>query len=87
MGGGVAFVGLVVQHLLRSCQGAAHRPLVIAAAVGGAAFLVWCDVLARLVPLTVGGMADRSELPLGVVTGLIGAPLFLWVLVRTRSEE
>jgi iron complex transport system permease protein len=86
-GGGVAFVGLVVPHLLRSRIGAEHRRLVPLAAIGGAVFLVWCDVAARLVPLVVGGLGDRSELPLGVVTGLIGAPLFLWVLARSRREE
>ena len=51
-----------------------------AAALGGGAFLLACDVIARLVP-------SRSEMPLGVVTGLIGAPLFLLLLIRLRRER
>ena len=70
------FVGLIVPHALRPLLGLAHGTLVAAAAVTGGAFLVLCDVLARLVP--AGG-----ELPLGVVTGLVGAPLFFVLLVRS----
>jgi len=79
IGGGVAFVGLVVPHALRPFTGHEHRRLVPAAAVGGAAFLVLCDVAARLVPTT-------GDLPLGVVTGLVGAPCFLALLVRLRRS-
>ncbi len=79
LGGGVAFVGLVVPNLLRLRMGPAHRPLVAAAAIGGAAFVTAADVLARLAPL------DSGELPLGVVTSLVGAPIFLWLLARERS--
>ena len=76
LGGNVGFVGLVVPHGLRTLLGADHRRLVPAAAIGGAAFVAACDVLARAIPA-------RTELPLGVVTGLIGAPLFLVLLLRT----
>jgi iron complex transport system permease protein len=79
LGGGVAFVGLVVPNLLRLRMGPAHRPLVAAAAIGGAAFVTAADVLARLAPL------DSGELPLGVVTSLVGAPIFLWLLARERT--
>ncbi len=77
IGGGVAFVGLVVPHALRPFTGPEHRRLIPAAAIGGAAFLIVCDVLCRLAP---GG-----ELPLGVVTGLIGAPVFTWLLLRLKE--
>jgi iron complex transport system permease protein len=79
VGGGVAFVGLVVPHALRRFLGVGHRRLVPAVALGGGAFVVACDVMTRLVP-------GRGELPLGVVTGLIGAPFFMTLLVRSRRE-
>ena len=80
VGGNVGFVGLVVPHMLRPYAGTRHRLLIPAAALGGGVFLVACDVVARVVP-------SRSELPLGVVTGLIGAPLFLLLLIRLRRER
>jgi iron complex transport system permease protein len=76
LGGNIGFVGLVVPHGLRTLVGAEHRRLIPACALGGAAFVVACDVLARAVPA-------RTEVPLGVVTGLFGAPLFLALLLRT----
>ena len=79
VGGNVGFVGLVVPHGLRSLIGVSHRSLVPACALGGGAFLLACDLLARAVPAS-------SEVPLGVMTGLIGAPLFLVLLLRTRRE-
>jgi iron complex transport system permease protein len=80
VGGNVGFVGLVVPHMLRPFAGTKHQLLIPAAALGGGIFLVTCDVLARLIP-------SRSEIPLGVVTGLIGAPLFLLLLIRLRREQ
>jgi iron complex transport system permease protein len=79
VGGNVAFVGLIVPHALRPLVGVQHRRLIPASALLGAAFLVACDVLARTVPA-------RSEIPLGVVTGIIGAPLFLALLARSQGE-
>lgn len=79
VGGNVGFVGLVVPHLLRPFLGTSHRLLVPAAALGGGTYLVACDVLARSLPTS-------SEMPLGVITGLLGAPLFLMLLVRQRQE-
>ena len=75
VGANVAFVGLIVPHALRAWFGQLHRPLIPAAFFGGGIFLVWCDVLCRLLPL-------RNEIPLGVVTALIGAPLFLRMLAK-----
>jgi iron complex transport system permease protein len=60
--------------------GVEHRRLIPLAALGGGSFVVACDVLTRLLP-------TRSEIPLGVVTGLIGAPLFLGLLLRSRTEQ
>jgi iron complex transport system permease protein len=79
LGGNVAFVGLVVPHALRPIVGVGHRRLLPAAALLGAAFLVVCDVIARIFP-------SRTELPLGVITGIIGAPVFLYLLARYYRE-
>ncbi|MEM7136446.1 MAG: iron ABC transporter permease [Myxococcota bacterium] len=80
VGGNVGFVGLVVPHMLRPFAGTRHQRLIPAAALAGGIFLVLCDVIARLIP-------SQSEIPLGVVTGLIGAPLFLVLLIRLRREH
>ncbi|MBG6181253.1 FecCD family ABC transporter permease [Arthrobacter sp. CAN_A1] len=72
--GGIGFVGLIIPHVARMCVGTAHRRLLPVAAMLGAIFLTWADVLARL------AMAPQ-ELPLGIVTALAGAPL-LFLLVR-----
>lgn len=73
----VGFVGLVVPHLLRLWLGPEHRVLVPACILGGGAYLVWCDLLARVLP-------SQGELPVGVITALIGAPLFIFLLQRSR---
>ncbi len=78
IGGGVAFVGLIVPHALRPFTGVSHRRLIPVAALGGAAFLIVCDALCRIAP---GG-----ELPLGVVTGLIGAPVFIALVLRLHRS-
>jgi iron complex transport system permease protein len=79
VGGNVAFVGLVVPHVLRPMIGVRHRRLIPAAALLGGTFLVACDLIVRIVP-------SRTELPLGVVTGIIGAPTFLFLLARSQRE-
>lgn len=73
--GGVGFVGLIVPHAARLVVGARHRVVLPVAAVAGAAFLVWVDVLARVA-------VRPQEIPLGVVTGVLGAPLFLLLMGR-----
>jgi iron complex transport system permease protein len=78
--GGIAFVGLVVPHLARLIVGPAHRTLLPIAAVMGALLLVFSDVLCRLAPPDV-------SLPLGVVTAVLGAPYFLFLLARHRRGE
>jgi ABC-type Fe3+-siderophore transport system permease subunit len=69
------FVGLIIPNLLRSACRADHRLLVPASALAGAVFMLACDICTRLVP-SVG------IIPLGVVTGLIGAPVFIVILIR-----
>lgn len=75
LGGPVGFIGIVVPHLVRLMVGSDHRVVLPAATLFGAAFLVLCDVLARTVMAPV-------EVPVGVITALIGGPFFLWLLVR-----
>ena len=71
----IGFVGLIIPHLLRLLLGSDHRLLVPAAALGGGAFLVLCDTIARSL------LAGR-ELPVGAITAIAGGPLFLWLLRR-----
>ncbi len=78
LAGIVAFVGLVVPHAARLVFGPAHRTLVPAAAIGGAVFVVLVDLIARTV-------AAPTEIPLGIMTAVVGAPFFLHLLRRTRQ--
>lgn len=73
----IAFVGLIVPHLMRMVVGPGHRALVPASALGGAVLLVLADLWAR----TAIAYAD---LPIGMVTSLIGGPVFFWLLRRAR---
>jgi iron complex transport system permease protein len=73
----IGFVGLVVPHLMRLVVGADHRLLLPASYLAGAIFLVWADTVAR----TVLGV---TEIPVGVVTALVGAPVFAYLLRRER---
>ena len=73
----IGFVGLVVPHALRFLLGATHRRLVIASLPAGATALVLADLGART-------LLAPAELPVGVITGLVGAPFFLLLLVRSR---
>ncbi len=75
LAGPIGFIGIVVPHIVRLLVGSDHRLVLPASLFGGAAFLIACDLVARtaLAPL---------ELPVGVVTAMIGGPFFLWQLVR-----
>ena len=76
----IGFVGLIVPHLMRMIIGPAHLPLLIASALGGALLLAVADLVARTaVPL--------ADLPIGMLTALVGGPFFLWLLVRTRRRS
>ena len=73
--GSIGFVGLVVPHVMRMTVGADHRRILPLGALSGAIFLILADAFSRAV------LAPR-ELPLGVVTGFVGAPFFIWLLRR-----
>ncbi|MFQ5838630.1 MAG: FecCD family ABC transporter permease [Thermoplasmata archaeon] len=73
----IAFVGLIVPHIIRMLLGPSHRVLFPAAALGGAIFLVWADALARTV-------LAPGEIPLGIVTAFCGAPFFIYLLRQRR---
>lgn len=73
--GSVGYVGLVVPHLVRLSFGGDNRMVIVGAAIAGAAFVIVADTLARTV------IAPR-ELPVGAITALIGAPLFIYLLKR-----
>lgn len=75
LGGPIGFIGIVVPHLVRLMVSSDHRIVLPAAALFGAAFTVLCDLGARTV------MAPL-ELPVGIITALIGGPFFLWLLVK-----
>lgn len=74
----IGFVGLIVPHLVRLIAGPDHRVVLPASALAGASLLLLADVFARLV-------LAPAELPIGIVTALIGAPFFLFLLVRGRT--
>lgn len=73
----LGFIGLVIPHLLRLLLGPDHRVLVPACLFSGGAYLIGCDLLARTLPA-------QGEMPVGVITALIGVPLFIFLLQRTR---
>jgi iron complex transport system permease protein len=75
LAGPVGFVGIVVPHVVRLLVGADHRVVLPSAALLGAAFLIACDLIARVA-------FAPTELPVGVVTAMIGGPFFLWLLFR-----
>ncbi|MCT7356377.1 iron ABC transporter permease [Streptomyces sp. 15-116A] len=76
----IGFVGLVVPHLLRMAAGPGHRFLLPGSALLGALVLLAADLTARTV-------AEPAELPLGVLTALLGSPFFFWLLRRTRRRQ
>lgn len=78
MTGAIGFVGIVVPHLLRLAIGPDHRFLLPAAGLLGASLLVGADIISRLI-------VAPAELPIGIITAMIGGPFFLWILLRNRS--
>ena len=77
IGGAIGFVGLVVPHAVRLALGSKHRILLPHAMLVGALFMLWTDTAART-------LFDPRELPVGIITAIIGAPIFLIVLLRYR---
>ncbi|WP_022888901.1 putative F420-0 ABC transporter permease subunit [Agromyces italicus] len=76
--GSIGFVGLVLPHAVRLVTGPGHRALLPLSTLAGAIFLVWADTGART-------LFDPRELPVGILTALIGGPVFAWLLLRRRS--
>lgn len=76
--GGIGFIGIVVPHMLRLATGPDHEGLLLNSALLGATLLLAADIVARLV-------VAPAELPIGIITAIIGAPVFLWILLRSRS--
>ncbi len=76
--GGIGFVGIVVPHLLRLAIGPDHRYLLPASAMLGASLLLCADAVSRTI-------VAPAELPIGIVTAAVGAPFFLWILLRRRG--
>lgn len=75
--GGIGFIGLIAPHLARLVVGARHRVVLPVSALGGALFVVWVDTISRV-------LVAPQEMPLGVVTGIVGAPVFLLLMGRSR---
>lgn len=73
----IGFVGLVVPHLIRMVIGPSHRMLVPASALGGALVLTVADLVARTA-------VDYADLPIGMLTAVVGGPFFFWLILRTR---
>jgi iron complex transport system permease protein len=78
--GPIGFVGMMVPHICRLIIGTDHRWLIPASLVFGGGFLILCDTLARVI-------IAPAELPVGVITTLLGGPFFLWLLVRSRRQS
>ncbi|BDI21844.1 putative F420-0 ABC transporter permease subunit [Herbiconiux sp. L3-i23] len=77
--GSIGFVGLVVPHAVRLLTGPRHRALLPLSALVGAVFLIWADTIAR-------SLFDPRELPVGIVTAIVGAPVFAALLIRRRRS-
>lgn len=77
--GMIGFVGLIIPHIVRGIVGSNHRYFLPLSVFSGALFMVWCDILSRIIVPTV-------ELPIGILTSLIGAPLFIYIFVKKGYE-
>ena len=78
--GAIGFVGLVIPHLVRLIAGADHRHLLPLSMIIGGGYLVLADLIARTI-------INPQELPIGVITALIGAPVFAMLLIKERIKR
>jgi iron complex transport system permease protein len=76
--GPISFIGLIVPHIMRLIVGPDHRILIPAGAIGGAIFLIACDIIARL--------PSGGEISVGIITSMLGAPYFLYLLIKSRRD-
>ncbi|TCU66438.1 iron complex transport system permease protein [Tissierella praeacuta] len=72
----IGFVGLIIPHIVRSLVGADHKKLIPVCLLVGSIFLVWADAIARI-------LISNREIPIGIITALIGSPLFIYILIET----
>ena len=77
--GGIGFIGIVVPHLLRLATGPDHRALLPNAALLGATLLIGADMISR-------SIVAPAELPIGIVTAVLGAPVFMYILLKRRNS-
>ena len=77
--GPIGFIGLIIPHLIRLIIGADHRKLLIVAPIFGGTFLVWCDTFARTI-------ISPAELPVGIITAMLGGPFFIWLLIKKKRS-
>lgn len=78
--GMIGFVGLVVPHIIRMIIGPEHKRLLMASALAGAALLVLADLMSRTIVAPI-------EIPIGIITGMVGAPFFLYLLLREKRKN
>ncbi len=71
----IGFVGLIIPHLVRMIFGTDHKKIILISALVGAIFLVWADVLSRII-------LPGSEVPIGILISMIGAPCFIYLMVN-----
>jgi iron complex transport system permease protein len=75
--GPIGFIGLIIPHMIRLLIGADHRKLIIVAPLFGGTFLIWCDTFARTI-------ISPAELPVGIITAILGGPFFVWLLIKKK---
>tara|TARA_R110000737_G_scaffold255675_2_gene264719 strand:+ start:569 stop:1654 length:1086 start_codon:yes stop_codon:yes gene_type:complete len=80
MAGAIGFIGLVVPHILRMAFGPDHKLILPASAIGGAILLTVADMIARTI-------VAPTELPIGIITALMGTPFFIWMLASARKKR
>jgi iron complex transport system permease protein len=77
--GMIGFVGLIIPHFIRLLVGSNHKHVLPISILIGSSYLTFADIIARTI-------IDPKELPIGVITAIIGAPVFTWLLIRQRSK-
>lgn len=78
--GAIGFVGLIVPHMIRIIVGPSHRLLIPASILGGAIFLIWADLISRL-------LIRPAELQIGIITAFFGAPFFIYLIIINKRRE
>lgn len=73
----IGFVGLVIPHIVRMIFGTDHKKLIPISALLGAIFLLWADVLCRIV-------ISGTEMPIGILTSIVGAPVFIYLMAKKK---